>query len=122
MNSILLQSILFILGHPMPNALSQADRTIPRIGFIPLHPNDNHCLIGYRSNARADELIDEATLRQNAALGLLIALSDTHNLNELCSNSLSQCIKTVHILCSDALALHNAAYEVQQKEMATTDL
>ena len=60
-----------------PNAADQdstlADRNIqrPQAGFAPLTPNDPSCLLGFRSDASASELYDEASLRQHAVLGLL---------------------------------------------------
>ncbi len=89
--------------------------TTPSIGFSALHPNEPNGLIGYRSDATPEDLFDAATIRQNAAIGLLHALSDAPHLNELCRGTLSQCIEAVLILCTDAEALQAGAYESMQR-------
>ena len=40
-------------------------------GFTPLHADEHNSLLGYRSDAQAAELYDEAMQRQRAVLGLL---------------------------------------------------
>ncbi|MDT4809707.1 hypothetical protein FQZ97_426050 [compost metagenome] len=92
----------------------------PSIGFSPLHPDEPNGLIGYRSDATPEDLLDAATIRQNAAIGLLHALSDAPHLNELCRGTLSQCIEAVLILCTDAKALQAGAYESMQRQSRWT--
>ncbi len=87
-------------------------------GFTPLHASEHNCLLGFRSDARAGELYDEATLRQTAALDLLCALSGTSKLNELTSEPLSGCIQAIRLLCSDAAGLYSAAWDRVQQEAA----
>lgn len=87
----------------------------PQTGFTPLHNRELNCLLGFRSDACASELYDEAIQRQHAVLGLLCALSGTPNLDELASEPLGGCIQAIRLLCSDATALYSAAwYSVQQ--------
>jgi hypothetical protein len=87
-------------------------------GFTPLHSSEHNCLLGFRSDARATELYDEAMQRQHAALSLLCVLGGTPHLNELSDEPLSGCIQAVRLLCSDAAGLHSAAWERVQQEAA----
>jgi hypothetical protein len=89
-------------------------------GFTQLNANEHSCTLGFRTDARAGELYDEATLRQTAALDLLCALSGATNLNELQADCLSGCFQAIRILCSDTAALHTGAYEAIARETATT--
>lgn len=91
------------------------DDTSKSVGFTPLHVDESDCLIGYRGDAHASELFDEAMLRQHAALGLLCALSGSPSLQELRSESLNGCIQAIRILCSDSAALHERARQVMQR-------
>jgi hypothetical protein len=84
--------------------------------FTPLHANEHSCPLGFRTDARAGELYDEATLRQTAALNLLCALSSASNLNELASESLSGCIHAIKLLCGDATGLYSAAWDRAQQD------
>jgi len=43
--------------------MHQTDSSPDPIDFTPLHACDPNCLLGFRSDARASELYDEATLR-----------------------------------------------------------
>lgn len=102
-----------------PNsALADRNTQRPQAGFAPLLPNDPRCILGFRSDASASELYDEASLRQHAALGLLGALSDTPSSSELASEPLSACIQAIRLLCSDAAALYSAAWNSVQQEAA----
>jgi len=107
-----------------PNAADQdnalADRNIqrPQPGFAPLTPNDPSCLLGFRSDASASELYDEASLRQHAVLGLLGVLSGTPSLSEFASEPLSACIQAIRLLCGDAAALYSAAWNSVKQEAA----
>lgn len=96
--------------------MHQSDAIPKPIGFTPLHAGECNCLLGFRSDARAGELYDEATLRQTAALNLLCALSSASNLNELASESLSGCIHAIKLLCGDATGLYSAAWDGVQQE------
>lgn len=87
-------------------------------GFTPLHAAEHDSLLGYRSDAQAAELYDEATQRQHAALGLLCALSGTSILNELSDEPLGGCIQAIRLLCSDAAGLYSAAWESMQRDTA----
>lgn len=87
-------------------------------GFTPLHASEHSCLLGFRSDARAGELYDEAMQRQHAVLGLLCALSGTSNLNELSGEPLNGCIQAIRLLCSDAAGLYSAAWDRVQQEAA----
>lgn len=86
--------------------------------FTPLHASEHSCLLGYRSDAQADELYDEAMQRQHAVLGLLCVLSDTSNLNELADEPLGGCIQAIRLLCSDAAGLYSAAWGRVKQEAA----
>lgn len=88
--------------------------------FIPFNSEDSCCVVGYRSGATPGELLDEATLRLNAVIGALHALSGSTNLNELNGGTLGQCFEAILILCSDAKALHAAAYN--RKPSGSTEL
>ncbi len=107
-----------------PNAADQdstlADRNIqrPQAGFAPLSPNDPSCLLGFRSDASASELYDEASLRQHAVLGLLNALGGTPSSSELASEPQIACVRAISLLCSDAAALYSAAWNRAQQESA----
>lgn len=79
-------------------------------GFIPLHACEHNSLLGYRSDALAADLFDEAMQRQHAALGLLCALSGTSFLNELSEEPLDRCMQAIRLLCSDATGLYSAAW------------
>ena len=81
------------------------------VGFTPFHASELNCLLGFRSNAQASELYDEAMLRHHAVLGLLCALSGTSDLNELAGEPLNGCIQAIRLLCSDASALYSAAWD-----------
>ena len=81
------------------------------LGFSPFTIGEYDCLLGYRSNALASELYDEAQQRHNAVVGLLCALSGTPNLNELSSDVLSGCMQAIRLLSSDSAALYLAAWE-----------
>lgn len=80
-------------------------------GFCPLHHDKHNSLLGYRSDAEAAELYDEAMQRQCAVLGLLCALSGTSILNELSDEPLDGCMQAIRLLCSDATGLYSAAWE-----------
>src|SRR6218665_2521525 len=90
-------------GHLM----HQTDTRLESAGFSPLHPDEHDGLFGYRRNATPGDLLDAATHRQNAAIGVLHALSGAPNLNELNSGILCQCFEALLVLCSDAQALHS---------------
>lgn len=94
-------------GDEISNQLSspQGEPTL----FIPLDRENATSVIGYRSNATAGELIDEAELRHGAVLGLLCALSGTSTLNELRSNELAACFQAIRLLCTDAASLYQGA-------------
>lgn len=77
--------------------------------FVPFDHENRASVIGYRSNATAGELIDEAELRHGAVLGLLCALSGTSTLNELRSNDLAECFQAIRLLCADAASLYKGA-------------
>ena len=87
-------------------------------GFTPLHANEHDSLLGYRSDAQAAELYDEARKRQHAVLGLLCALSGTSILNELSDEPLDGCMQAIRLLCSDAAGLYSAAWESMQRGAA----
>lgn len=97
--------------------MHQTDST-SKPGFTPLYASKHGCLLGFRSDARAGELFDEAMQRQHAVLGLLCALSSTSDLNELASEPLSGCIQAIRLLCSDAAALYSAAWNSVQQDAA----
>ena len=86
--------------------------------FTPLHSCEHNCLLGFRSDARATELYDQAIQRQHAALSLLCVLGGTPHLNELSDDPLSGCIQAVRLLCGDAAGLYSAAWERVQQEAA----
>ncbi|VXD03970.1 conserved hypothetical protein [Pseudomonas sp. 9AZ] len=92
--------------------------TLEPNGFTPLHADEFNCLIGFRSDAQASELYDEAMQRQHAVLSLLCALAGTPNLNELAGEPLSGCIQAIRLLCSDAAGLYSAAWESVQQNTA----
>ncbi|VXC15455.1 conserved hypothetical protein [Pseudomonas sp. 8AS] len=87
-------------------------------GFTPLHAGEHGSLLGFRSDAPATELYDEAVQRQCAALSLLCALSGSSNLNELSGEPLSGCMQAIRLLCSDAAGLYSAAWESVQQNPA----
>jgi hypothetical protein len=87
-------------------------------GFTPLRPREHNSLLGYRSDAQAAELYDEAMQRQHAALSLLCALSGTSILNELSDEPLGGCMQAIRLLCSDAAGLYSAAWECMQRGAA----
>jgi len=95
--------------------MHQTDSTDP-IGFTPLHASELNCLLGFRSDALASELYEEATQRQQAVLGLLCALGGMSNLNELTSEPLNGCIQAIRLLCSDAVGLYSAAWDSVQQD------
>jgi len=97
-------------------ALTDRDTQQFQTGFTPLHPNGLNCLLGFRSDASASELYDEAMMRHHAALGLLCALSGTPELNSAASEPLNGCIQAVRLLFSDAAGLHSAAWDRMQQE------
>lgn len=79
--------------------------------FSPLTIGEFGCLLGYRSDALASELYDEAHQRLHAVIGLLCALSGTPNLNELSSDVLNGCMQAIRLLSSDSAALYAAAWQ-----------
>ncbi|MBD9483763.1 hypothetical protein IB229_12315 [Pseudomonas sp. PDM14] len=79
--------------------------------FAALDSSDPSGLLGYRCNATPFELLDAATYRQNAMIGVLHALSDSPRLNELSSGIINQCIEALLILSTDARALQAKAHE-----------
>nr|WP_239482153.1 hypothetical protein [Pseudomonas insulae] len=79
-----------------------------------MHNNELSCLLGFRSNAAATELYDEARLRHDAVAGVLHALSGAADLNTLENHLLQDCILAMRLLCSDAAALYSAAWKKQQ--------
>lgn len=87
-------------------------------GFTPLHAGEHNSLLGYRSDAQAAELYDEAMQRHHAALDLLCALSGTSVLSELSDEPLGGCIQAIRLLCSDAAWLYSAAWESMQRGAA----
>ncbi|MCY1283402.1 hypothetical protein D9M68_212270 [compost metagenome] len=87
-------------------------------GFTPLHANEYSSLLGYRSDAQAAELYDEAMQRQHAVLGLLCALSGPSILYELSDEPLAGCMQAIRLLCSDAAGLYSAAWESMQRGAA----
>ena len=87
-------------------------------GFTPLHADEHNSLLGYRSDAQAAELYDEAMQRQRAVLGLLCALSGTSTLNELSDEPLGGCMQAIRLLCNDAAGLYSAAWESMQRGAA----
>lgn len=87
-------------------------------GFTPLHAGEHNSLLGYRSDAQAAELYDEAMQRQHAALDLLCALSGTSVLSELSDEPLGGCMQAIRLLCSDAAGLYSAAWESMQRGTA----
>jgi hypothetical protein len=87
----------------------------PKASFIPLHSNESNCLLGFRSDAKAIELYDAATLRQNAVLDLLCALSGA-DLKPPASEPVNGCIQAIRLLCNDAAALYSAAWDGVQQE------
>lgn len=92
--------------------MRQNDSTTAPARFTPLHNSGEFdCLLGYRSDACATELYDEAMRRQRAVLGLLDALNGTPNLDELSSEPLNGCLQAIKILCGDGAALYAAAWE-----------
>ncbi|HEP8117505.1 TPA: hypothetical protein VDT59_000472 [Pseudomonas aeruginosa] len=68
-------------------------------------------LLTVRSDVTSAQLHDEAQLRQNAAVGMLHALSSASDLNTLENHLLLDCIMALRLLCSDAAALYSAACE-----------
>jgi len=88
------------------------------LGFCPLHHDNHSSLLGYRSDAQAAELYDEAMQRQRAVLGLLGALSGTSNLNQLSDEPLDGCMQAIRLLCSDAAGLYSAAWEIMLRGAA----
>lgn len=68
-------------------------------------------LFTVRSDVTSDQLHDEAQLRQNAAVGMLHALSSASDLNTLENHLLLDCIMALRLLCTDAAALYAAACE-----------
>lgn len=87
-------------------------------GFTRLHTGEHDSLLGYRSDAQANALYDEAVQRQYAVLSLLCALSDASNLNELSSEPLNGCMQAIRLLCSDAAGLYSAAWKSMQQDAA----
>jgi len=87
-------------------------------GFTPLHAGEHGSLLGFRSDAQATELYDEAVQRQCAVLSLLCALSGSSNLNELSGEPLSGCMQAIRLLCSDATGLYSAAWKNMQQDAA----
>ena len=85
-------------------------------GFTPLHPGEHGSLLGFRSDAPATELYDEAAQRQCAVLSLLCALSGASNMNELSGAPISECMQAIRLLCSDAAGLYSAAWEHAQQD------
>jgi hypothetical protein len=83
--------------------------------FTPLHANEHDSLLGYRSDAQATELYDEAVQRQYAVLSLLCALSGASSLSELSDEPLGGCIQAIQLLCSDAAGLYSAAWKSVQQ-------
>lgn len=86
--------------------------------FTALNADEHDCLLGYRSDAKASELYEEAMQRQHAVLRLLGALSGAPNLDELQADCLNGCFQAIRILCSDTAALHAGAYEAIARESA----
>ncbi len=68
-------------------------------------------LFTVRSDVTSGQLHDEAQLRQNAAVGILHALSSASDLNTLENHLLLDCIMALRLLCSDAAALNSAGCE-----------
>ncbi|HHG4845334.1 TPA: hypothetical protein ACVGJ9_005129 [Pseudomonas aeruginosa] len=68
-------------------------------------------LFTVRTDVTSCQLHDEAQLRQNAAVGMLHALSSASDLNTLENHLLLDCIMALRLLCSDAAALYSAACE-----------
>ena len=95
--------------------MHQSDAIPEPIGFTPLHAGECNCLLGFRSDAKAIELYDAATLRQNAVLDLLCALSGS-DLNSLAYEPMNGCIQAIRLLCNDAAALYSAAWDGVQRE------
>jgi hypothetical protein len=83
----------------------------PRPNFIPLNPNECFCLLGFRSDASASDLYDEAMMRQHFAHSLLSALGGTSNLNTLTRETLGGCIDGIRQLCGDSAGLYSAAWD-----------
>lgn len=86
--------------------------------FTPLHSSEHNCLLGFRSDAKATELYDEAMQRQHAVLSLLCALGGTSHLNELADEPLGGCFQAIRLLCSDAAGLYSAAWGRVKQEAA----
>ena len=87
-------------------------------GFTPLLAGEHLSLLGFRSDAQATELYDEAVQRQSAVLSLLCALSGVSSLNELSDEPLGGCMQAIRLLCSDAAGLYSAAWESVQRGAA----
>ncbi|WP_350446512.1 hypothetical protein ABS648_19535 [Pseudomonas solani] len=82
--------------------------------FVPLHPDEPDCLMGVRKDATASDFHDAAMMRQEAALGVLEAVSGAP-VHEMAGKSLQCFIGALWILTADSLALHKRAYELMSK-------
>lgn len=78
--------------------------------FISLSPEEPDCLFGVRKDASAMDFHDAAIMRQEAAMGVLEAVSGAP-VHELAGKSLQCLIGALWILTTDSLALHKKAYE-----------
>lgn len=94
-------------GHPMQQTNILSDSA----SNTPLALDAFNGLLTVRNNVTSDQLHDEAQLRQNAAVGMLHALSSGSDLNTLENHLLLDCIMALRLLCSDAAALYSAACE-----------
>ncbi len=94
-------------GHPMQQTNILSDSA----SNTPLALDAFNGLLTVRNDVTSDQLHDEAQLRQNAAVGMLHALSSGSDLNTLENHLLLDCIMALRLLCSDAAALYSAACE-----------
>ena len=94
-------------GHPMQQTNILSDSA----SNTPLALDAFNGLLTVRNDVTSDQLHDEAQLRQNAAVGVLHALSSGSDLNTLENHLLLDCIMALRLLCSDAAALYSAACE-----------
>lgn len=94
-------------GHPMQQTNILSDSA----SNTPLALDAFNGLLTVRNDVTSDQLHDEAQLRQNAAIGMLHALSSGSDLNTLENHLLLDCIMALRLLCSDAAALYSAACE-----------
>lgn len=90
------------LAPPLPPAVAYR----PLLGTLTA---SDTAVLGYRADASWAELVDEATLREEAVDHLLSVLSAAE-LGDRSDTDLAGSFRAIRLLCSEAAALHREAY------------